>query len=176
MKNILVCLLLSLIALSANGQERDFDKVSYGFQLVKFQEEFGIGFHVLSPEYKNLRLNAKVHLNWLNHLDDEGNQTWTEFLNNHIGINYQRCITNRVNLYSEGGIVLLYPNGSFSSEPVNMGGYGVFGFEFFLTENTVRHPSYFIELGGIGTGAIANKVLSNPIYSNGFLMSVGYRF
>ncbi len=90
MKKLSICLVLSLLVLSVSGQERDFNKKSYGFQLVKFHEEFG--------------------------------------------------------------------------------------FEFFFTENTNRNPSYFIELGGIGTGAIANKLSSNPIYSNGFLISVGYRF
>lgn len=176
MKKIAACILLLLMFLSVRGQERDFNKISYGFQLVKFHDEFGFGFHLLSPEYKNLRLNAKVNLNWLNHPDESGNQSWTEFLNNQIGINYQRCIASRINLYSEGGIVLLYPNRSFSDESVNFGGYGIFGFEFFFTEDTNRNPSYFIELGGIGTGAVANKIISNPIYSNGFLIAVGFRF
>ncbi|HON18773.1 MAG TPA: hypothetical protein PK990_06345 [Salinivirgaceae bacterium] len=176
MKKIFISLSVFVYFLSAQCQERDFNKISYGFQLVKFQNEFGIGVHLLTPEFKNLRINVKTNLNWLNHPDAQNNQTWTEFINNQVGINYQRCITNNINLYSEGGIVLIYPNNSFSNESVNFGGYGVFGFEFFLTENTSRNPSYFIELGGIGTGAVANKVVSKPIYSNGFLISVGYRF
>jgi hypothetical protein len=176
MKKLSICLVLSLFIQFANGQERDFNKMSYGFHLVKFHQEFGFGVHLLTPEYKNLRINVKTNLNWLNIPDAQGNQIWTEFLNNQIGINYQRCITSRINLYSEGGIVLLYPNVSFSDESVNFGGYGLFGFEFFFTENTTRNPSYFIELGGIGTGAVANKIISNPIYANGFLISVGYRF
>jgi hypothetical protein len=176
MKKASVCLVFILIVLSLRGQERDFNKISYGFQLVKFQNEFGFGIHLLSPEFKNLRFNVKVNLNWLNHLDNQNNETWTEFLNNQFGINYHRSITNRINLYSEGGVVLLFPNNSFSDESVNIGGYGLFGFEFFFTENTGRNPSYFIELGGIGTGAIANKIDSNPMYANGFLISVGFRF
>jgi hypothetical protein len=36
--------------------------------------------------------------------------------------------------------------------------------------------NYFIELGAVGTGAKADKLPTNPIYSNGFLMSVGFRF
>lgn len=176
MKKIAVCLVFILYVLSAKGQERDFSKFSYGFQLVKFQDEFGFGVHLLSPEFKNLRLNAKINLNWLNHPGNQGNQTWTEFLNNQFGLNYHMSITNRINLYSEGGVVFLFPNNSFSDESIGFGGYGLFGFEFFFTENTRRNPSYFIELGGIGTGAVANKIVSNPIYSNGFLISVGYRF
>ena len=176
MKKIFICLSLIIYFLSAHCQDRDFNNISYGFQQVKFQNEFGIGVHLLSPEFKNLRINVKTNLNWLNHLDIQNNQTWTEFINNQVGINYQRCITTNINLYSEGGIVLIYPNNSFSNESVNFGGYGVFGFEFFFTENTNRNPSYFIELGGIGTGAVANKIIFNPIYANGFLISVGYRF
>lgn len=176
MKKISVCLVFILSILSAWAQERDFNKFSYGFQLVKFQDEFGFGIHLLSPGIKNLRLNAKVNLNWLNHPDNHGNQTWTEFLNNQFGINYHWSITNRLNLYSEGGVVFLFPNNSFSDESIGFGGYGLFGFEFFFTENTSRNPSYFIELGGIGTGAVASKIVSNPIYANGFLISVGYRF
>ena len=35
--------------------------------------------------------------------------------------------------------------------------------------------NYFIEMGGVGTGAIAEKSIGKPIYSNGFLLSVGLR-
>ena len=176
MKKVSFCLLFFLYILSAHGQERHFNKISFGFQLVKLQNEFGFGIHLLTPEFKNLRLNAKINLNWLNHADYQNNQIWSEFLNNQVGVNYHKSITNRINLYSEGGLVLLYPNSLFSDESISFGGYGLFGFEFFFTENKSRNPSYFIELGGIGTGAVANKVVSHPIYANGFLISVGYRF
>lgn len=162
--------------LPAIGQGRDFNMFSFGFQLVKLHNEFGIGTHMLTPEYKNLRINAKINLNWLAHIDSQGNQTWTDFLNNLVGVNYNVSITNRMILYSEGGVVFLYPSSIFSNKPFNFGGYGLFGFEFFFTDNSKRNPSYFIELGGIGTGAVANKIASNPIYANGFLISVGYRF
>ncbi len=79
MKKIFISLLLFLYFLSAHCQDRDFNKISYGFQLVKFQNEFGIGVHLLSPEFKNLRVNVKANLNWLNHLNVQNNQ---------IGINY----------------------------------------------------------------------------------------
>ena len=58
-----------------------------------------MGIHLLTPEYKNLRTNVKANLNWLNQAKEQGNQAWTEFLNNQAGINYQRCITSRINLY-----------------------------------------------------------------------------
>jgi hypothetical protein len=53
-----------------------------------------------------------------------------------------------------------------------MGGYGLFGFEFFFT----KFGNYFIEIGAVGTGAKADKVASKPIYSNGLTVSTGMRF
>ena len=52
-----------------------------------------------------------------------------------------------------------------------MGGYGLFGFEFFMNSRN----NYFIEIGGVGTGAVADKVANSPIYSNGLLINVGFR-
>jgi len=36
--------------------------------------------------------------------------------------------------------------------------------------------SYFAEIGGMGTGAKADKIPSKPIYSNGFTTSAGLSF
>jgi hypothetical protein len=44
-----------------------------------------------------------------------------------------------------------------------------------MATNPAVPVSYFIELGGIGVGANADKVPGKPIYSNGFLISVGVR-
>jgi len=173
--HILFTLLFTLTGI-LYGQERKFDNFSFGFQLVQFHNEFGLGVHFLSPEYKNIRINLKTNCNWLDHSDEYDRQTWSAFFNAQLGMNYSRSITRRINLYSEGGMVGLFPNSIFSDESNNIGGYGVFGFEFFFTENTTRNPSYFIELGGIGTGAVADKVSSKPIYLNGFSIAVGFRF
>ncbi|MEO0332135.1 MAG: hypothetical protein AAF223_10680, partial [Bacteroidota bacterium] len=74
-------------------------------------------------------------------------------------------------LYGEGGIILLLPSDTFSAERTELGGYGLFGFEFYLKNNA----NYFIEIGGVGTGAQADKVPNKPIYSNGLLISTGFR-
>jgi len=52
-----------------------------------------------------------------------------------------------------------------------LGGYGLFGFEFKIAPRF----AYFIELGAVGTGATADKIESKPVYSNGFLTSVGLK-
>lgn len=48
----------------------------------------------------------------------------------------------------------------------------LFGFEF-TASNRV---GCFIELGGMGMGAKADKIQSKPVFSNGFTTSTGLRF
>lgn len=74
-------------------------------------------------------------------------------------------------MYGEGGILGLFPSSDFSSKKFVFGGYGLFGFEFFMNQMN----KYFIELGSCGTGAKADKIATKPIYSNGFLISTGFR-
>lgn len=65
----------------------------------------------------------------------------------------------------------LFPSDAFSSRSVQFGGYGLFGFEFLLDQ----HMRYFLEAGGVGTGARADRIEGAPIYSNGFVINVGVR-
>jgi len=176
MRKILSLIALLSVTTMLQGQQRSFDKFSYGIQIVNFHNEFGYGIHIISPEFFNLRIDLRSNQNWLNYIDEHNNQTWSEFYTMQFGIIYQNRITDHVSLYSEGGTICILPNAKFSDESISFGGYGMFGFEFFLTENTKRNPSYFIEFGGIGTSVTADKIVSNPKYVNGFLISVGFRF
>jgi len=65
----------------------------------------------------------------------------------------------------------LIPNGIFSSASSQAGGYGLFGFEF----KPIDAFGFYLEVGGLGTGAKADKLPTKPIYSNGFLTNVGFR-
>jgi hypothetical protein len=109
---------------------------------------------------------------WLEHLENI-ETTWTPYSNFQLGIvGVGGKINNSIRLYGEGGVIAILPDSDFSSNDSEFGGYGLFGFEFFFQE---AH-NYFIELGGVGTGARADKVLTEPIYSNGFIVNVGYRY
>ena len=86
-----------------------------------------------------------------------------------LGLSSGSRISDAIGLYEEGGMTLILPSENFSSENYHIGGYGIFGFEFYFSE----HFTYFFEAGGIGINAVANKIENNPIYSNGFIASVG---
>lgn len=81
-------------------------------------------------------------------------------------------VGERIRLYGEGGVITIFPSSDFSSDDMVFGGYGLFGFEFFFG----KMGNYFIEIGGIGTGAVADKIINRPIYSNGLSISTGFRF
>jgi len=74
-------------------------------------------------------------------------------------------------IYGEGGAIGLFPSSDFSEENIVVGGYGLFGFEFLIADNF----NYYIELGGIGVDAVADRIPNKPLYSNGFLINVGWK-
>lgn len=177
MRRLLITLLFSLFTISVFAQEQDTINTGFGFgfHLNQFQRDFGMGINVTSPFFADDKLAFRVQGNilWLQHPDPEGISTWTDYNNITFGlVTVSGVIKNFVRLYSEGGLLLLFPSEDFSSEKIELGGYGFFGFEFF----TDKRSNYFLEIGGMGTSAIADKIPTEPIYSNGLSVSAGIRY
>lgn len=149
--------------------------MAIGFNLSDVQGSFGYGLNVTSPYFLNnsVAVRASANFHWLQHLKPSlAETTWTPFTAYKLGLaGGMGMLNNAMRFYGEGGVMLIVPNKDFSSKTSVMGGYGVFGFEFFVTE----HLNYFLELGGSGSGATADKVAGKPIYFNGFLSNVGLR-
>lgn len=147
--------------------------VSLGFNLNQVQSDFGLGMDIVSPYFANSKVAVKVggNIKWLEHL--QGTETtWTLYQNIQIGIRgRQFIIEDKLFIYGEGGSIMLFPNTKFSTENIRFGGYGLFGFEFKPTDKF----GFYFEMGGVGTGATADKITNKPIYSNGFLTNVGFR-
>ncbi|MFM7472612.1 MAG: hypothetical protein ACKO00_01675 [Crocinitomicaceae bacterium] len=149
------------------------NKLEIEYNVSQYQKDFGVGLHLISPYFAKSKVALKLGANfqWLEHYNGS-ETTWTPYQNVQVGIRGRNPIVeDKVFIYGEGGIVTILTNDKFSSKSSQFGGYGLFGFEFKPTQKF----AYFIELGGIGTGAIADKVVSKPIYSNGFLTNVGFR-
>lgn len=175
-KNVFTLLIGLLIFLSGYAQKGSLGtKMGFGFQLAQYQSDFGIGLNITSPFFagKRLAIRSKGNVMWNQHLSDKGETVWTPYANLSFGVvGVAREIGDFLRLYGEGGMVILYPSNDFSEKKVLTGGYGLFGFEFFMD----GHSNYYIEIGGIGTGAVAEKAIGKPIYSNGLLINVGYRY
>ena len=176
MKRKLIAVLVLLLFICkgmAQESSQKSNSIRIGFQLNEFQEDFGIGLNIESPaiinEYIAVRMRANLMFN--EHLD-QSEYTWSPYGNLMLGLgSVNSFIAEKVSLYGEGGVIGIFPSSEFSSESLVVGGYGLFGFNFYF------HPSfnYFIELGGIGSGAVKDKLEGKPIYSNGFLISVGWK-
>lgn len=165
-----------LVTLSSFGQKKELNNsFGLGGQVTQYQNDFGVGLNMVSPYFAKgiLAFRLRGNLMWKEHLNSNGKIDWSPYANLSIGmVSIAGKIGSNIRVYGEGGLMVLLPSNRFSSENFQVGGYGLFGFEFFF------HPqnNYFIEIGGVGTGARADKVLEQPIYSNGLLITAGYRY
>ncbi|MBP7828802.1 MAG: hypothetical protein KA248_02665 [Kiritimatiellae bacterium] len=146
--------------------------VAAGFQINQYQDDFGLGMSLTSPYVKDLfavRVRGNLMFNE-NTKSDETN--WDSYFNFTAGlVGVAGTVCENIRLYGEGGFIGIVPASEFSDKDFVAGGYGVFGFEFFMD----ARRNYFIELGGVGTGAREDNVPGRPIYSNGLLISAGFR-
>jgi hypothetical protein len=176
MKKTVILVLISFIwANIANAQENSMShKFALGFQLGQYQNDFGFGINLTSPYFaKNkIALRTRVNLMYNEHINSNNETVWTPYSNISLGLlSSGGKIGDYIRLYGEGGVIGLFPSDDFSSESFVIGGYGLFGFEFYMNKNN----NYFIEIGGVGTAASADKALYKPIYSNGLLINTGFR-
>jgi hypothetical protein len=119
-----------------------------------------------------MAVRLKGNLIWNEHFNGNSETTWSSYSNVSLGVVQSVGeINSFARIYGEGGAIFLFPSREFSTKSIQFGGYGLFGFEFFFD----KHFNYFFEAGGVGTGAKADKIAGNPIYSNGFLVNVGVR-
>jgi len=163
---------IALYSLNVSGHEQQ-NKVDIGFNVSQYQREFGVGVHLISPYFINSKVAGRVgaNLQWFEYFDG-AETTWVPYQNFQLGLRGRNIvIENKLFVYGEGGLIAIMPNSDFSSKNSEYGGYGVFGFEFKPSSKI----AYFIELGGVGTGAKADRIDNKPIYSNGFITNVGFR-
>ncbi|MBL7789959.1 MAG: hypothetical protein JNL75_09060 [Chitinophagales bacterium] len=175
MKNILI---ITSIALSnlvfSQSAPKKTKSIEIGMQVSRLQNDFGIGIQAATPYFANesIAFRARANVYWLDHIEN-GSSTWNPYMSYNFGIiGSQMLIDDRIRLYGEGGLLMVAPSEKFSTQTIHFGGYGLFGFEFLMKNSK---SSYFIEIGGGGTGAKADKLPNSNIYSNGFITNAGYR-
>lgn len=151
----------------------------WGFQLGRYQDDFAFGLNLTSPffDFTNERLAVRLrgNLAFHEHLpvgSGPQTETWSPYGNVSVGlVGLSGRVGESIRLYGEGGAIGLIPSDDFSRQSLEIGGYGLFGFSFFAEQD----KSYFIEIGGVGIAARANRLPTSPVYSNGLVISVGIR-
>ncbi len=84
-------------------------------------------------------------------------------------------INGDMRLYGHGGVVFILPDARLSGATFTWGGFGAFGFEFFINPKDALPFSYFIELGSNGIVPIADLMVAHPSFLTGFATTVGLK-
>ncbi|MBR9860395.1 hypothetical protein GYB22_06535 [bacterium] len=173
MKNTFFLLFSILISSSIYAQETSevSNHFSLGYQIGQYQDDFGFGLAATSPYFlkNSVAIRARGNFMFFEHVMNE-ETTWSPYTNVQLGLVGVGGMVGNMRLYGEGGGIVIFPNADFSNN-VEFGGYGLFGFEFYMWERM----NYHIEIGGVGSGARAELKDNKPIYSNGLSISAGFR-
>jgi hypothetical protein len=149
-----------------------------GFDIDSYSNNFGGGLNLSSPYFfdniSHVQLTADMaYVQGVK--TGETTTTWAPYGLFKLGYFSGRFIEGTsIRIYGGGGLVILAPPSSLSSSGVNFGGYGLTGVEILV--NKKRTKGLFLEFGAMGTGAFADKMVSSPIYANGFTVSWGYKY
>lgn len=175
-------LLVAAATLASHGEARADDaRPSAGYTIHRLQDDFALGALVSSPFFLHdaLRVTLGGGIAWYPHAtDDRGREDWAHYGDVRLVIEGgSRGPGDSTRVYGFGGPVLLLLPDRLSSDRVAVGGMGGFGFEHHFRGAGGEWPvSYFIELGGIGSGARANALAGSPLLANGFFATVGFRW
>ena len=167
-------LLVLLHTGSLLAQSEKNEGLGFGFHLNQYQSDFGLGVNLSSPNFfsESVCLRLRANAMFYEYINDEFKTDWEPYANIMLGFSSASYkINDAIALYGEGGVIGIFPSSTISSSDLEIGGYGIFGFEFYFYDGFC----YFLEAGGIGIDAVADKLTAEPIYSNGFLMSVGLK-
>jgi hypothetical protein len=156
------------------------ENVSLGFDLMRLQDDFGVGGTLSSPTLLHwLRLTMGGGIAWYPHgIAANGNEAWDMFghgrLVVEVGPTFQKGIPVRP--YGFGGASTLILPSSLSATQVRFGGVGGFGLELaFMYGERTGPVTYYMEIGGCGFGASADKLPTNPDVASGLLLNAGFR-
>jgi hypothetical protein len=188
----LSCALTTSRALRAEARESESappgasskDDFSFGFDVHRFQDDFGSGLLVATPNFwQRMRVSARGGVAWYPRaLDSNGTSTWTAFYYGALVFelgppSFALSTASVVRPYGFGGVLLVGLPDSLSSQRLNWGTIGGFGLEVKFVGPRGEGPvTYFFEVGGIGNGAKADKLPSREVVVNGFLAEAGLRF
>ncbi|MBN1797491.1 MAG: hypothetical protein JW822_02875 [Spirochaetales bacterium] len=175
-KLTLVLVFLCLFYQFASAQKGN--NLSFSYEIGRLDNDFYIGGTVTSPYfiYNAVAVRAGGGLVFRPGVPDgQSSEEWYTYALGKVGLVGANLINEFIRAYGEGGLLFVFPNQEFSSTEFQFGGYGLWGFEFFMSGITNSWVSYYIELGGIGTGAIADKMTAHPLYLNGFFTQVGIK-
>jgi hypothetical protein len=180
--SVVLLLLLTNTAFAQSApQDAQDDRTngfSVGWDISSFSNNYGFGVRVDTPRFANGKVHVQLAGNfaWVQGVPvDSTDTTWAPYTLIRVGIIRSSPIRNLpLRFYGGGGVALILPTNKVSEKSAQGGGYGVTGLELAMPEN--ENVRWFVELGGMGTGAKADRLATSPIYANGFIIGWGFRY
>lgn len=181
MKAFALLLLLLPVAGNAFAQDPEAESrngMAVGWDISSFANNYAIGVRLDSPRFAGGRVHVQfaADLAWVQGVKTETSTTaWAPYTLLRFGVVRTRRIRDLpLRFYGGGGAALILPTDDVSDNGTEWGGYGLTGLELFMPGN--GRTAWFVELGGMGTGAKAHNMANAPIYANGFLIGWGFRY
>lgn len=165
--------LFSILLLPGMLDAQTREPVKLGFQINQVQGDFGLGLNLTVPIIRDrLTLRLAGSNQWLAAFDETETRNFV-YQTLRLGATGAWLTTQAMRVYAEGGTMVVFPNAEASSTDMQFGGYGLFGFEFFLKE--ALGSSLFIEIGGTTSGVQADLLPNSPAFGSGLLLCSGFR-
>ncbi|MEZ4983719.1 MAG: hypothetical protein R2795_01565 [Saprospiraceae bacterium] len=173
---LLGVIILSIWSVSTplSAQTQHSERFRIGFQIGQSGLDFGLGLNMSIPivrEVVSLRLTASNH--WLTYQQAETSVSTTYQIVRLGTAPMGWFVADRMRVYGEGGVSVLFPSAELSATRQTVGGYGVFGFECFVQE--AYGSSLYFEIGGTSAGAQTSSTIEQPSFGAGLLINAGFR-
>ncbi|MBN1518895.1 MAG: hypothetical protein JW923_02255 [Spirochaetales bacterium] len=177
MKRTILALGMATLALAVVAQPAP-NGLSLGTQLGAWSGSLVFGGGIQSPLVFNAAAVRAEGMLVLSPVIDGGAEILAPYPAFRVGLaGFAPLAAGVVRLYGVGGVVVAIPHASLSAKAYALGGWGAFGFEFFLPlGNDDSGLCYWIELGTNGSGATSEEQTPSTLYLNGFSCQVGMRW
>lgn len=177
MKKCIVVVLLSLLCMSL-GFSQDLQafqssarSFSIGTGLVESGGDFGLQLNVATPWFAHGAVSVKA----AGMMMYDASADWKTYWACKLGVVGGSFMSSaNIRLYGEGGMLCVFPPAGNGTQEILFGGYGHFGFEFFIGDSAWI-PVYFMELGAGGVRPSIGGT-GGERFMNGFSATVGLRW
>ena len=148
-----------------------------GLFINNIDSDYGVGINAQSPYFikKKIAISARASFQSLRYTDPFLGEDIEGYLNAQLGLIFKTLQKEHFRLYNELGLTIVSKPDDLSTteeyDGVFTGAYVLFGFEYFYNFS----GSCFLETGLHMAGARAEDLTNDPIYAQGFSLSVGVR-
>lgn len=173
-KTHIIIVFFALISGTVHSQTQDSGSFRIGFHLRELSGDFGLGLNVdlPTPQYwPTIRLAGTWQ--W-QEIPDGTSFDKASYLTLRTGVASKSFqIQERIRAYGEGGLLAILPSDELSEDSFELGGYGLFGFEFFVEH--YGGSSLFLEVGASSAGNGLDTRPGISGFGTGFWVGAGFR-